>query len=154
MRNSYVLYKKYMKIRDTNIMRHYEFRYTLYISWLDCKHRISETISVTRSLASSLIMSDGPVETRIKKAAFQKRRRTQVSDTILYPEDGKLRRRLEAADHWPLYNVLKDPICQIHFFVNGKKYRKHTIYCGKCGVTLCLLYYKKIHSISYLVDVK
>ena len=87
-------------------------------------------------------MSDGPVETRIKKAASQKQRRTQVSDTTLYREDGKLRRRLEAEDQRPLSNVVEDPTRQINFGANGKTYHKHTMYCGTCEVTLCLLCYK------------
>ena len=80
--------------------------------------------------------------------------RTQVSDTTLHPEDGKLKRRLEAGDHWPLPNVVKDPICQMHFWATQKKYRKQTMYCAKCGVTLCLICYKKFHTISHLVDMK
>ena len=100
------------------------------------------------------LTSHGEIETRSRNAALKKPKRTQVSDTTLHPEDGKLKRRLEAGDHWPLPNVVKDPICQMHFWATQKKYRKQTMYCAKCGVTLCLICYKKFHTISHLVDVK
>lgn len=153
MTNSYIAYKKYMEIHDVKPMTHYQFRYRLCISWLDRKYRINITVSVARSIVSSLT-SVGEIETRSRNAASKKPKRTQVSDTTLHPEDGKLKRRLEAGDHWPLPNVVKDPICQMHFWATQKKYRKQTMYCAKCGVTLCLICYKKFHTISHLVDMK
>ena len=116
MTNSYIAYKKYMEIHDVKPMTHYQFRYLLCISWIDRKYRINITVSVARSIVSSLT-SHGEIETRSRNAASKKPKRTQVSDTTLHSEDGKLKRRLEAGDHWPLPNVVKDPIYQMHFWV-------------------------------------
>merc|ERR1712156_647031 len=91
MTNSYVLYKKFMEMHDAKPMSHYDFRYALSISWLDRKYRINITVPVARSITSSLSSGSG-IETRSKKVAAEGRK-TQVTDSTLDPEHGKLKRR-------------------------------------------------------------
>lgn len=87
-------------IHDENLIPHYQCCYSLYVSWLDFKYRINATISVNRSIDSSISgQSNSSVEIRIQRTSSLQPRRVKISDCILCPKTGLLKIILEHGDH-------------------------------------------------------
>lgn len=67
---------------------------------------------------------------------------------------GVLRIRLDSGGHWPISNVHKDPIYEMHYWVINKKYCAKIMLCGKCCITLCVQCFCKFHTVPDLVAIK
>ena len=138
--NSYILYKKYIKMYDLKEISHFGFNQQVCMTWIDPDNhwpkkkrtyqaRDSSVSSATRStLSSYYFMQRAPIFT----------------DKYLHPITGSLSRRLEAAS------------CQLHHWALGgkKKKRASLIDCYYCKVTLCADCFVPFHTNPQLVDTK
>ena len=133
--NSYILYKKYMKMHDLEAISNFYFNQQVCMAWIDPDNhwpkkkrtyqaRDSSVQSATRStLSSSELIQRSP----------------RFTDKSLHHITGSLSRSLEESKpHSPIPTTKLAASCQFHRWALGgnKKKRASLIDCSYCKVTL------------------
>ena len=81
-------------------------------------------------------------------------RNVLVTNMSLTPT-GYLQNRLNKnLNHLPVPCTKPEPICQIHRWAIGRKYKSKIMFCKSCNVSLCDYCYEPFHVIPDLVEKK
>ena len=151
--NSYILYKKYMKMHDLKAISHLYFNQQVCMAWIDPDihwPKKKRTYQSRGSLVQSATHSTSSSSELIQRAPI-------FTHKSLYHITGSLSwRSEESKPHWPIPTAKLAESCQLHRWALGgnKKKRASLIDCSYCKVTLFSVCFVPFHTNPQLVDSK
>ena len=119
--NSYILYRKYTKMHDLEVISNFYFNQQVCMSWIDYynhglkKKRTYQTRDISVQSATRSTSSSSELMQRAPR----------FTDKYMHPITGSLSRRLEESKpHWPIPTAKLAASCQLHRWALGVKNKK------------------------------